>query len=65
MEYITVQFFGDNTRKYTYKCKRRNIKVNDFVIVPTPTGKQVVKVIRVNVPTPSFETKDVIRKVRL
>lgn len=65
IKYITVVFFGISTQEYTYKCKSRRIKKGDFVIVPTLKGNTVVKVVNDNVKTPSFECKEVIRKVDL
>lgn len=65
MKYIAVQFFGEWDKKYTYECKSRRIKRNDFVIVPTPTGNTVAKVMNDNLSKPSFQCKQVIKKVEL
>jgi len=62
--FISVQFHSDFTKDYTYICKR-SIKVGDFVVVPTPTGNTVAKVTRVGLKTPSFQCKEIIKKVRL
>ena len=63
--FISVQFFAEYQKNYTYKCSKRNIEVGDFVIVPTVTGNTVAKVTRTKLDTPSFECKSVIRRVRL
>ena len=63
-KYIAVQFFAEYSKKYHYICNR-SIKVNDFVVVPAGKGKTVAKVVGVNLPTPSYECKEVIKKVRL
>lgn len=66
MKFIEVRFFDEeHKRKYTYKCRSRRVKEGDFVIVPTPKGNTVVKVVDSNVNTPSFECKEIIRKVDL
>jgi len=65
MKYIAVQFFGEWNKQYIYKCNRNNISIGDFVTVPTPRGNTVAKVMNTNLKTPSFECKEVIRKVRL
>ena len=68
--FISVQFFiespikGYEQRNYTYLCKR-TIKVGDFVIVPTQTRNTVAKVTGVKLATPSFQCKEIIKKVRL
>jgi len=62
--FIAVQYFSEHSKKYTYICKR-SIKVGDFVVVPVRKGNTVAKVVSVDLPTPSFECKEVIKKVRL
>jgi len=62
--FISVQYFAEYSKNYTYQCKR-SIKVGDFVVVPTPTGNTVAKVTGVSLRTPSFQCKEVIKKVRL
>jgi len=62
--FISVQFHSDFTKDYTYICKR-SIKVGDFVVVPTPTINTVAKVTKVKLPTPSYQCKEIVRKVRL
>lgn len=66
-KFISVQFFGDSSQCYTYKNRYKTKVLNkgDFVVVPTPQGKTVVKVISVDIPTPQFECKEIIKKVRL
>lgn len=65
MQFIAVKFFGEWNQSYTYKCKFRRIKKDDFVIVPTPTGNTVVKVVDTKLKTPPFECKEVVKKVEL
>jgi hypothetical protein len=62
--FISVQFFSEYQKDYTYICKR-SIKVGDFVVVPAGRGKTVAKVSAIKVATPSFECKEIIKKVRL
>ena len=62
--FIGVQFFAEYNQTYTYICKR-TIKTGDFVIVPTPTGRTVAKVVSTKLDTPSFQCKEIIKKVRL
>ena len=63
--FISVQFFGDWQRKYTYVCNRPNVNKGDFVVVPSPKGNTVVKVMNTDLKAPKFECKKVIKKVRL
>jgi hypothetical protein len=63
--FIAVQFFAEYSKSYTYKSKSRRIKIGDFVVVPTPTGNTVAKVVKVKLSTPSFECKEVVKKVEL
>ena len=62
--FISVQYFSDSRQNYTYICKR-SIKVGDFVVVPVRNGKTVAKVTGVKIPTPSFECKEIVKRVRL
>lgn len=62
--FISVQFFSDYQRDYTYICKR-TIKVGDFVVVPTVTGNTIAKVTGTKLDTPSFQCKEIIKRVRL
>ena len=50
---------------YTRYSMPRRIKKNDFVIVPTPTGNTVAKVMNDNLSKPSFQCKQIIKKVEL
>lgn len=72
MKYISVQFFESGRKpkyhKYTYSISRRLNKVvmeGDFLVVPTPTGNTVAKVHSTDIKCPSFQTKEVIKKVDL
>lgn len=64
MIHVSVMFFGDSQKLYTYKSKR-DLNVDDFAIVETPTGRTVVKVMRIQNSIPSYECKEIIKKVRL
>ena len=63
--FIGVEFFAEYSKTYTYICKKRNVTKGDFVIVPTPTGSTVGKVTHTKLAIPSYQCKEVIRKVRL
>lgn len=63
--FIAVQYFAEYQKSYTYKCNIRRIKAGDFVVVPTPTGNTVVKVVDTKLNTPSYECKEIVRKVDL
>jgi len=65
MNYVGVKFFAEYQQTYTYKTERTNIKKGDYVIVDAPAGKQVVKVVQIGLKQPSFECKEIIKKVRL
>lgn len=63
--FIGCQFFSEYAKTYTYTTLRDNIKVGDFVVVESPKGNTVVKVVSTNLPTPSYQCKPIIKKVRL
>lgn len=63
--YIAVRFFSEYQKDYTYICKMLSIKVGEFVVVPAGKGKTVAKVTRVKLDTPSYQCKEILKKVRL
>jgi len=62
--FIAVSYF-DSTKRYTYKCNKKDVVIGDFVIVPTPKGNTVAKVMNTKLSSPSFQCKGVVRRVRL
>lgn len=64
-KFVTVQFAGSNTQRYTYKTTL-SLKEGDFVVVDAPSGLTVVTVVDPDVEvteSPKFDIKWIVSKV--
>jgi len=64
VKFIKVKYF-ECDKSYTYKTDILEVAVGDFVVVPTPRGNTVAKVVSAKVHKPEYVCKLVEQKIDL